>query len=97
MAVLGILLVIFIASVIPITIGKKMSIKLNAKQKKWWLIIHILFVIIYFSGLLGTMLLAAFTRFITDRGLIYAAHLFIHYFDWFLNIPGAIGSLTTGF
>ncbi|SEN71465.1 hypothetical protein [Lihuaxuella thermophila] len=95
--VLGILIVIGIASAIPIAIGKKLSIKLNAKQKKWWLILHILFVILYFSGILGSLLLALFTRWKTDHAVIHSAHLFIEYFDWFLIIPGMMGSLMTGF
>jgi len=77
-------------------IGKKRSKKLSMNQKNGWLIAHILSVIIYFSGLFGTLLLAFSTKFTADRALIHAAHLFIQYFDWFLIIPGAFASLITG-
>jgi hypothetical protein len=76
---------------------QKRSIKLNAKKRKWWLLSNILFVILYFSGLLGTLLPVLFARTVSDRELIYAAHGLILYFDWFLIIPGSLGSLFTGF
>lgn len=78
------------------SIGKKKLKKLGIKQKNGWLLAHSIFVIVYFGGLLGTLLLSVATTFTTDGELIYAAHLFIQYFDWFLIIPGAFGSLTTG-
>ncbi|WNB93893.1 DUF2269 domain-containing protein [Bacillus sp. NEB1478] len=77
-------------------IGKKRSVKFNPKQKNLWLIAHIFFVIIYFGGLLTTLLLAVSTKFTQSRELIYAAHLFIQYSDWFLIIPGGIGTFITG-
>jgi len=83
-------------TLVLVMIGKFKSKKLTPKQKNWWLITHIVFVIVYFSGLFGTLLLAVSTTFITDSKLIYAAHLFIQYFDWFLIIPGAFGSVLTG-
>lgn len=70
--------------------------KLSSKQKNWWLIAHIFFIIIAFSGLIGQLLLTSSTTFITDREHIFAAHLFIVYFDDYLIIPGAFGSLITG-
>jgi uncharacterized membrane protein len=83
-------------TLILVLIGKFLSKRLSSKQKNGWLITHIIAVIIYFSGLFGTLLLAVFTTFTTDGELVYAAHLFIQYFDWFLIIPGAFGSLMTG-
>ncbi len=77
--------------------GKFRTRKLTAKQRNWWLIAHIMFVIIYFSGLLGTLLLTSVaTTLTTHREQIYAAHIFSKYCDWFLIIPGAFGSLITG-
>ena len=73
-----------------------MSQKLSVKQKKWWVIVHLTFMILWFSGLLGTILLAALTTSMTNRELVYAAHSFIESFDHFLVIPGAIGCLLTG-
>jgi len=73
-----------------------MSEKLSIHQKKWWIIAHFTFVILWFSGLIGTILLAMLTTTMTDRELVFAAHLFIEFFDHFLVIPGAIGCLLTG-
>lgn len=42
------------------------------------------------------LLITVSTTYITNPDLIYAAHLFIQYFDWFLIIPGAFASLITG-
>ncbi|HBC93297.1 MAG TPA: DUF2269 domain-containing protein [Pelotomaculum sp.] len=70
--------------------------KLSNKQKNCWLIAHIFFIIIAFSGLIGQLLLANATAFLTDREHLFAAHLFIVYFDDYLIIPGAFGSFITG-
>lgn len=70
--------------------------KLSVTAKKWWLFAHVVCAVIYFSGLFGTLLLALSTKFTTDSQQIYAAHRFIHLFDWFLIIPGAATSLITG-
>ena len=71
--------------------------KLSSKQKKWWTILHIVFVIIYFAGVLGALLLTSFaSTIIVDDAQIKAAHLFARYFDWFLVIPGALGCIVTG-
>ncbi|MEG6522906.1 DUF2269 domain-containing protein [Desulfotomaculum sp. 1211_IL3151] len=96
---MNIILVITIILLIAmlVAISKFRTEKLSVKQKNWWLIAHVLFVIIYFSGLFGTLLLTSIaTTIIHDRELIYAAHLFSKYCDWFLIIPGAFGSLITG-
>lgn len=76
--------------------GGRKTVKLTVSQKKGWLIAHIASIIIYFSGLFGTLLLAIAANLTSEQGLIYAAHLFIQYFDWFLIIPGAFASLLTG-
>lgn len=70
--------------------------KLSQARKRGWLMAHIILVIIYFSGVLGSLLLAVLTTLTGDGELIYAAHFFIQYFDWFLIIPGALGSVITG-
>ncbi|CAG7652576.1 DUF2269 domain-containing protein [Paenibacillus allorhizosphaerae] len=95
-AFLWTLLLVLLIAVPVISIGKMRDIRLNAKQKKWWVISHVLFVIMYFTGVLGNFVLTLFTLFIKDRELIYAAHYFIKYFDWYLIVPGALGSLATG-
>lgn len=41
-------------------------------------------------------MLTLFANFMSNQELMYAAHFFIQFFDWFLIIPGAIGSLITG-
>ncbi|MCM3706012.1 MULTISPECIES: DUF2269 domain-containing protein [Cytobacillus] len=93
---LGTSLMLILLIFIPIWIGKKRSNKLNKKQKNWWLISHVFFVVIFIGGSLGITLLAISTNFITEREHIYAAHLFIGFFDWFLIIPGGLGSFFTG-
>ncbi|MFE5318509.1 DUF2269 domain-containing protein [Paenibacillus sp. NPDC056579] len=89
------LLVALIAGLV-ISIGKWKAVRLDAKRKKWWVIFHVLFVIMYFTGVLGNFVLTLFTLNLKDGELIYAAHYFIKYFDWYLIIPGALGSLATG-
>ncbi|WP_017754782.1 DUF2269 family protein [Calidifontibacillus oryziterrae] len=92
----SLLAVIFILIFILVLLAKIPKTKLNVRQKRWWLFIHIGAAIIYLSGVLGALLLAILTTFNANRELIYAAHHFIHYFDWFLIIPGAFASLLTG-
>lgn len=89
------LIVILIAGSV-ILVGKLRATRLDAKRKKWWVIFHVLFVIMYFTGMLGNFVLTLFTLYLKDRELIYAAHYFIKYFDYYLIIPGALGSLATG-
>jgi hypothetical protein len=88
---IGFLVIIYVLN----RLGKNRS-KFNQKQKNGWLVAHILFVIIYFGGLLGSLVMVAATKFTDSREMIYASHLYIQYFDWFLIIPGGIGSLLTG-
>ncbi len=91
------LLVLVVLVWVIVLIAKRFSKKLTVNQKKWWLIIHIGFVIIYFGGLLGTLLLAnVATTKVIEQEQIYAAHLFSKYCDWYLIIPGAFGCLITG-
>ena len=93
---LGTLTLVLILIFIPGWLGGKIAKKLNQKQKNIWLIIHIFFVLLYFSGLFGTLVLVLYTTFTTDAGLIYAVHWFIQLFDWFFLIPGGLGTLFTG-
>jgi hypothetical protein len=97
--VLGVFSMVLIGLVlvsILVWAGKKFTKKMSQRLKKGWLIAHMLLVIIYFSGVIGATLLALSTLFITEDINIYAAHFFIQYFDWFVIIPGGIGSLITG-
>lgn len=77
-------------------VGRRKPNKLNNHQRKAWLMAHVIFVITYFSGMLGVLLLAFSARQTDDGSLIYAAHLFIQYFDWFFIIPGGLGAVVTG-
>ncbi|MEW6622434.1 MAG: DUF2269 domain-containing protein [Bacillota bacterium] len=73
-----------------------MSKKLSIKQKNWLLIFHLFFISAWLGGGLRAIILTAFTVVTADANLIYPAHLFSKYFDWFLVIPGAAGTLITG-
>lgn len=79
-----------------VMIGRRMAGKLTIRQKHWWRVLHLVSITVYFSGVLGSLLLAVFTTRTTDEDLIYAAHVFIQYFDWFLIVPGAFASIITG-
>lgn len=79
-----------------VMIGRKMAGRLTVRQKLWWRVLHLVSITVYFSGVLGTLLLAVSTTRITDENLIYAAHYYIQLFDWFLIIPGAFASIITG-
>ncbi|WP_051272192.1 hypothetical protein [Shimazuella kribbensis] len=96
MGLLWTLLSITILTVPILIFGKKKWIKINAKQKRWWVISHVTFVIVYFTGVLGILFFSIFSLNTTDNELMYAAHYFMHNFDLFLIVPGALGSLTTG-
>lgn len=93
---LTITIVLLAITGLTLFIGKFKKNKLKIKQKNWWLIVHMIFVIIYISGVLGMLLLALLTKFTTDNNLVYASHVFIKRFDHFLVIPGAFGSFITG-
>lgn len=93
---MGTSVLLLLLILVPIWVGKRMKKKLSNNQKNWWMIFHIFFVVLFIGGMLGTTLLTISTKFITDREQIYAAHLFIELFDWFLIIPGGIGSFITG-
>lgn len=93
---LTIFAVLLVITGFTLFIAKFRKNKLKIKQKNWWLITHIIFVIIYLSGVFGMLLLAVLTKFTTDNNLVYASHVFIKRFDHFLVIPGAFGSLITG-
>lgn len=90
------LVVLLMITGITLLIAKFRKNRLRIKQKNWWLIIHMIFVVIYISGVLGMLLLALLTKFTTDNNLVYASHIFIKRFDHFLVIPGAFGSFITG-
>jgi len=67
--------------------------KLTVTQKKWWMIIHVAGVVIYFTGVLGALALVLLGK----GDLFAAAHRFIEFFDWFLIVPGAFISMLSGF
>lgn len=93
---LTIFAVLLVITGITLFVSKFRKNKLKAKQKIWWLIFHMFFVIIYLSGILGMLLLAVLTKFTTDSNLVHASHIFIKSFDHYFVIPGAFGSLLTG-
>lgn len=70
--------------------------KLSVSQKKWWLIIHIFFVITAFSGLLGQLLAMVATASLAGREQLQTAHHLIVLLDDYLIVPGSFGSLVTG-
>lgn len=72
------------------------SKKLSIKAKHWWVITHIFFFILYFSGLLATLLLTISSTYITDPEQLYITHVYVKYADWYLIIPGAFGCIITG-
>lgn len=79
-----------------LTLLGKNKPKLAVKQKNLWLTTHIIFTAIWIGGALGSLLLLFTTTVTTNRELVYAAHLFIDFFDRYLNISGALGCLITG-
>ncbi|MCK1991188.1 DUF2269 family protein [Peribacillus muralis] len=81
---------------IMVLIANKISRKLTHKRKQWWLIAHILFVIVYFSGICGQLVVLLSMSSFSEKESIHAGLEFISYFDDYLTIPGAIGSLVTG-
>jgi hypothetical protein len=76
-------------------IARKMS-KLSPSRKKGWLVVHLISVILYFSGLIGQLFLTILTVFLPNGKLIFAAHFFIMYFDAFFSIPFAFAVVGTG-
>lgn len=79
-----------------VVVGRKMEKNLSNNEKKWWTIAHVFFVIIYFSGLLGELIMAISTALDSFEKHIHAAHAFILFFDNFLIVPGGFGCLITG-
>ncbi|VBB07313.1 Hypothetical protein LUCI_2557 [Lucifera butyrica] len=69
---------------------------MSHRQKNWWKTFHLLFVSIWFAGGLGALLLAVLATKTRHIVLIFAAHYYIQYFDWFLIIPGGLGTILTG-
>ena len=59
-----------LAVILPLSSLKRSSKRSRPRRKTWWLIAHIFFVVLYFSGLLGTLLLSLSTAFIDRSGLI---------------------------
>ena len=97
MTIVMLLVLIALISLLNL-IGARIQKKFSAIQRKWLTIIHIITVIIYFGGVLATLMLTLITttEFCSAGEQIYAAHLFAKYSDWFLIIPGGLGSLLTG-
>ncbi|PJN90142.1 DUF2269 domain-containing protein [Bacillus sp. mrc49] len=77
-------------------IAKKIPRKMPHKQKQWWVIAHILFVIVYFCGIAGQSVVLFSMASFSEKGSIHAGLKFISYFDDYLTIPGAMGSFVTG-
>lgn len=92
----SIALIIVILVALLVFVGNRMSRKMPAGQKKWWLVAHVIFVILYFAGLLGELVMAVSTTLSDFAAHIEAAHLYILFFDNFMIIPGGFGCLITG-
>jgi uncharacterized membrane protein len=84
-----------VVALVTIWVAKRFA-KLTVTAKKWWLFAHVMGVAMYFAGILGSLLLAFMTTRVHGSSLAAAAPQFVHFFDWFLIIPGAILSLITG-
>lgn len=98
-ATVGTIIVVTILVLLLVDIGNKRTLQLGRftmKPKKGWLIAHILCVLVFFTGVFGSIFLTIVTFFTTNKALIYAAQMFSGTFDWFLIIPGAMGCLITG-
>lgn len=93
---IGISATVLVLVSLLVFIGNKLSKKMKHKRKQWWIISHVLFVIIYFSGLFGQLLVVISATFFTDKEYIFVALKFIGLFDNFLIIPGTFGALITG-
>ncbi len=92
----SIALTILALTTLLVFVGNRMSKNLSGNKKKWWVIAHVIFVIMYFAGLLGELVMAVSTTLSNFEEHIYAAHLYILFFDNFLIIPGGFGCLITG-
>lgn len=80
---------------VPALIAGRIPKKLSLSRKRGWLIGHLIFVIITFSGIIGCLVLAILTTSISGGAFIYAAHLFATYFE-FLALFGGLGAVSTG-
>ncbi|NLJ71988.1 MAG: DUF2269 domain-containing protein [Syntrophomonadaceae bacterium] len=95
--ILSTLVIIAVMIGIMFLISKYKPNKLNIKQRRNWLIAHVIFVIFAISGLLGNLVLTLVsTAIVADQIQIYSAHFLTRYFIWFLIIPGIFGSFITG-
>lgn len=92
----SIALTILFLTTLLVFFGNRISKNLSINKKKWWVIAHVIFVIMYFAGLLGELVMAVSTIFPKFEDHIYAAHMYILFFDNFLIIPGGFGCLITG-
>jgi len=90
------LVTLVLLTLLCVFISKKLRKRLTRRSKQWWLIIHVLSVIIYFGGIFGQLLVTSSMTFFSDQSQIYVGILFISYFDHYLTIPGALASLFTG-
>ncbi|MBW0933000.1 DUF2269 domain-containing protein [Priestia megaterium] len=87
---------LLLLTLLCVFISKRLSKKLTRKRKQWWLIAHVLSVIIYFSGIFGQLLVTVAMTFFSEKAQIYVGILLISSFDHYLTIPGALASLFTG-
>ncbi|MGW9018688.1 DUF2269 domain-containing protein [Priestia megaterium] len=87
---------LLLLTLLCVFISKKLSKRLTRKGKQWWLIAHVLSIIIYFSGIFGQLLVTVSMTFFSEKAQIYVGILFISSFDHYLTIPGALASLFTG-
>ncbi|WP_285766098.1 DUF2269 domain-containing protein [Peribacillus sp. SI8-4] len=94
--IMRIVVIVFMLIWIMVFIANKIPRKLPHKRKQWWVIAHILFVIVYFCGVTGQLVILLSTASFSKKESIHAGLEFIRYFDDYLTIPGAMGSLFTG-
>ncbi|GEM_PF-6626310 len=71
MATLGILFgtlfLILLLAVVVVKIANRFTRKMGIKRKRWWLFSHIASAIVYFTGVLGALMLTLFANFMSSQ------------------------------
>jgi uncharacterized membrane protein len=66
-------------------------------EKRIWFVLHLLFVMLLFAGVLSSLILITIAERLPYPELEAAGHYYVTYLDTFLIVPGSFGSLITGF
>lgn len=76
--------------------GRRFSKKLGSGGRKRWLVLHIIFVLIYFSGVSGQTLIHILSSQLANLDTLRFTLELQHQFDNIFIIPGAFGTVITG-